>query len=294
MKRVWLLIVLTIALMSMSGAVQAQRGGRGGEGDRTPIAPQPVGTPVREPIAFTPPQNLPSQADIQALIAELPSQTDVQAIVDNLELPYSLDALSLPETSPEAYAALVHFGQSYLGTTINPLFAGTIDGQLPDNPERLSELPIEIETISTELPAEIQTLMTTVTGVAYWGITENGAAALYTASDCAMASCSMTVDNMQVTLNNGSLGMYSIYLTAQVNDALTAQNVISSIYPNLAAYTMTPYTVEEGYAFTGYNAQVSAEFTASGFITGVNSSENGQIIVYVVYGLGDAYLELLR
>lgn len=290
--RYFLPVILLI--FSLPLIVQAQRGaGRGGNG--TPATPRGENpniqsTPGRPDIDFTLPENL---AGI-TLPDDLPSPEDIQAIITELELPFSLDDLDLPASSPEAYAVIVGFGQSYPGIIVNPIYAGTLTG---NSASELVEgqditIPLEIETVTSELPVEVQSILTNATGVAYWGIYQDGAAAVYTESDCT-ANCSVAVDNLQLTLNNGSVGLYTVYLQSPVTDAVSAQNLILSTYPALENYELMPYAIDAGYAFTGIDSTISTEFSATGFLAGVMSATTEQSIIYVVFGVGDGYIELI-
>lgn len=286
--------LVMLLFLSVPLLVQAQPGRGNGGIDRTPIAPRGEGQ--APDIAITPPAinpefALPDEWSSVTLPEGLPSQTEIQAMIESFELPFSVDDLNLPASSAEAYTAIVGFGQTYLGMTVNPLYAGTLTGDIPETDVELS-IPLEVQTVSAELPAEITSILSSTSGTSFWGIYENGAAAIYTASDCT-ANCSVTMDNLQVTLTNGSLGLYSVYRDAQIMDATTAQNLILNTYPALSTYTMTPYDVEIGYAFTGMTSTVGADFSARGFLVGVTSAETGQSIVYVIYGIGDGYVSLL-
>ncbi len=285
---------IMLLLMSVPALVQAQPGRGNGGTDRTPVAPRST---IQAPdIAIPPPAinsefTLPEDWSGLTLPSDLPSQADIQAMIASFELPFSLDDLNLPEPSAEAYTAIVGFGQTYLGVHVNPLYAGALTGDLPTTDVEV-DIPTEIQTISAEMPAEISSLLSAMSGVAYWGIYDSSAAAVFTANDCTM-NCSVTMDNLQVTLTNGSLGLYSVYRDTQVMDAISAQNLVVNTYPALSAYAMTPYDVEVGYAFTGMNSRMGTEFSAQGFVAGVAFAETGQSIVYVIFAVGDGYVSLL-
>lgn len=291
MKNLKYTLPMMILLLSFPLLVQAQPGRNE---DRTPIVPHST---IQVPdVVLTLPAviedfEVPEDWSDFTLPTELPSQEDIQAMIENLDLPYTIDDLNLPESSVESYAAIVGFGQTYLGVTVSPLYAGMLTGDLPATDIEL-DIPAEIQAISSELPAEITSIVNAMSGVAYWGIYETGAAAVYTASDCAV-NCSVTMDNLQLTLTTGSLGLYSVYSDAPVTDALSAQNLVMATYPALNGYAITPYDAEVGYAFTGMNTTMGSDFSGQGFVAGVTTAETGQSIVYVIFAVGDGYVSLL-
>ncbi len=287
------LLPAMILLFSYTTAVQAQgRGGRG-NGEHTPVVPRGTVRPeVQLPEITGTPFAIESDWTGITLPDDLPSQADIQALLDDFDLPFSLEDLDLPGSSPEAYTALVGFGQSYLGITIDPFYAGVISGEAVDDTELPEELPVELETVTVEVPAEVQSLLENVTGIGYWGIYQNGAAGLYTASNCT-ADCSLTVDNLQLTLSNGSIGLYTVYQQSSITDDISAQNLILSTFPALARYELTSYAIEAGYTFTGYDTSVGTDFSGTGFLAGVTPSQNGQSLVYVIFGVGEGYIELM-
>jgi hypothetical protein len=302
MKRFALPFVFLLLIAFVTSAY-AQRGGGGGRADRTPDANatrptrpthDPNMTPIfptRDPNAM--PRAIPTDWSSIALPTGLPSREELEAMIELLDLPFDLASLDLPDSSPEAYSALVAFGQTYLGLSIEPLYAGTLDTSTIGSRRgaQTREIPAEISSISTELPAEIQAILANASGVAYYGIFETGVAIVYTASECTQANCSVTMETLQVTLTSGSIGFYSLYSPTVVNDATTAQSLILLYFPALNAYGLSPAEASTGYAFTGTGF---AEGQVTAFVAGVLPSENGQSLVYVSYGVGDAYVSLLR
>lgn len=282
MKHLRYFLPALVLIFSLSIVAQAQRGGRGGnggDGDNTPIAPR--GTVAAE---FT----FPFSGTPISLPDEFPSRDEIQELLSDYDLPFSLEDLDLPASSPEAYAAIVTFGQNYLGIRVDPFYAGSI----PDT-GTTSTIPAEVEAMSAELPSDLQAILDQLSGTPYWSIYENGAAIIYLDADC-NDDCSLDMDSLQLTLENGSFGLYTTYEQVAVTSEIAAQNLVLSIYPALSNYTLTPYSVSTGYAFIGTNITTSADFSATGFIAGVTSSENGKALTYVIFGVGEGYVSLIR
>ncbi|MEL6405021.1 MAG: hypothetical protein AAFV98_16625 [Chloroflexota bacterium] len=301
-KRLWSLMLVTMTCLILTVTVHAQPGGgRGGDGngrgDGRGRDHDNDGNPTSVISALN--VGIPETWTDVSLPNDLPTSSELVTLIDDANLPFPLDSLTLPASDATAYANLVGFADTYLGTTIDPLFATTL-GMVETQPDNrnydITDLSDELASISTELPDEIAAILASAEGIAYWGIYENGAGAVFRGEDCG-AECLVTVDNIQVTLIEGIFGVYSTYTDERVTDELEARMLILDTYPDLSSYSFDAYdTVENGFAFTGSNIAQSQNdnFAASGFVAGVVAGNNGQSLVYVAFGVGDIYVNLIR
>ena len=287
------MMILLMLLIGNIAPISAQPGGRGGAGDgpgnRDETPPIQNNTENRPAIGGnTADIEIPTDfSDIQ-MPDTMPATDELTTMMEEMELPISLDDLELPGSSAEAYTGLVGFGQTYLGTTIDPLYASSLNTAGMD-----MEFPAELTSITSELPVEVVAILTTAEGLVYWGVYQPGAAAVYILLNC-NDNCTVTMENIQATLTDGSLGVYSVYTETAVNNDADAQNLILNTYPLLGNYTFEPYAIEVGYAFTSSAVSQGSNLQATGFIAGVVDTDNGQSLVYVVYGVGEGYADLVR
>lgn len=230
-------------------------------------------------------------ADID-LSAQMPNFEDIQALRDELPEDIDLDNLDIrAESDPEATSAILGYASSMLGANVTVLYAGEYgDSDLTSNPAAQET----IGQIYGELPADMQSLLTqadSLSGVTYWALLQDGLALLYT-GDCDLEQCTISKDALQVEITGGSAGGYAIYSDTIPSTADEAKALIQSIYPRLANINLAETESDYGTAFFAFDIDAQSG-SVTAYYAGVYGSDAGKSIVYVVSGVGDAYINVL-
>lgn len=299
MKKILVMLILTLGAVSL--VVAQPGGGRGGNplggggnpptGGERPNPPALGGGDGTMPQIgegnFTIPENLPT------------SPEELQAMLESGDLPISLDDLPIPESSAEAYAAIVGFASTYLGTSLDPLYTGevgaaqaSVAANAPSTVDT-SEVQALIQAeIMGMIPEEVQLVLATASsdGLSYYGIMQNGLAAVYTADSCTGANCSVSMEQLQLTITSSSLGAYVLLSDSAVSNSNDAYTLIINSFPLLAYENLEPVESDTGYMFSATNYSDSE---ISALLAGVISTGE-QTIVYVALGVGETYAEIVR
>ncbi len=194
-----------------------------------------------------------------------------------------------PNSSAEAYSALVVFANDQLGITVQPLYAGNATTQIQSS---LQYLPPEAEAYAA--------LLSSMDG-AYWGIF-NGGVGVVGSFDCA-TGCS--VETIPAEFSDASGGVYMLNVSAPMveNDA-AALDLITSVYPKFNGLEFaTIADVESGYAYmatafgVGVDANGQSVTVPKLIVSGVTQVE-GVTVVYSMVAVGqmhiDAYYNLMH
>ncbi|QPC82601.1 hypothetical protein G4Y79_23415 [Phototrophicus methaneseepsis] len=288
MKRI-ILFVCMLFIAAMPTMAQRGRGGNDGPGTR------PTVDPANLPASFAAP-TLPAQwqnytipddwseftlpDDVPMTLAEL------ETWLSTYDVPYAYDFSQVaPETDPEAAAIIAGFAASYLGTTVVPIYAGSSNMDAATQPG--------YDGLLSTLPAEVQALLQTLPdGITdgYWAIFNDGMGIVTNDIPCQNERCTITADQAQITITQGSIGAYALYRSGTPADANEAKAMIAATYPALSTLTWVPVPIESetGYFFS--SVQMTQD-GPRGYIAGVASVE-GQTIVYGIVGLGEGYVNL--
>lgn len=215
--------------------------------------------------------------------------TDLESFLQGFELPYDLSFDGLPvESSTDAVAAIVAFASQYLGTVVTPIYAGSFSAQGGASDSTYTS-------IASTLPTEYQAMLdaaASLSGVGYWAMLDNGVAVIYTGECPADASCTYSIDMLQFTITDGSLGVYSVYFQGNVTSQEQALQAAYAAYPSLAGMQLTVVPVENGYAFSSVAGSVQAQQLTAYAVSVVSAS--GQTVVTAGVGVGNAYVEIVR
>lgn len=315
LKRSMIVAVACLVLVGMvwSGAALAQRGeGRstpagGGDSARptlagstggrnqarsTPIpgatlAPaRPTGQPTRAP--FTP--------SFQAT-ATVPFNLPNLNTLDTSQLPYDfpLEALQLepPQSSAEAYSALVSFAAQHLGIGVTPLYAGTVeDASAALSGETATGGSAALWQVMQMFPAEVQELAAATSaleGTAYWGLFSSGIGMVMLADCTENPECTMELESTQINFSNLVMGIYGLYLPdAAPSSEDAALRLIQRTYPALAGMNFTYLGMaEEGYDFAALENTFSRGAAHVKIAWAGTVAYNNQAMVYVFMAVGD-------
>jgi hypothetical protein len=276
-------VVLILALVARTGTVTAQRPGR-----PTPIATldRSSSSTKRTPIA-TPNAAQPTRQHTTA--NGTPMAT--------FSLPLNLTltprgTLPVPGSSDEATTVINGFAATYLGTSYDFLYAGTLDG---------SSLSANWDAFVAKLPANVQSYITafsTASGGSYWGLFKSGMG-MTAIGDCTdNPNCTISMDSLNLYLTGASSGVYSVYTTGAPANATDALNMVHNVYPALSSIPLAAVTSDQGYAFQAVgttsgvnNQQVTASTRV--YVAGVVKSGT-QSLVYAVIGVGDGYVGMIQ
>lgn len=275
------------------------RGTRQPELNITPAAENPLADQSRIPFdaaAFSAKMEnfvVPDDWSQIDLTGEMPSFDEILSMRDELPEDIDIDSLDiLPESSATATNAIVGYASSMLGLTVTPLYAGEYySGDVDANEAAQTTISV----IYDELDADMQALMQQadeLSGITYWALLEDGLALLYT-GDCDLDQCTIQQDRVQVEITSGSAGAYTLY-----NDSIPASSdeskvLIQSTYPYLATIDLAETESSAGgYAFFAFDIDVESG-AVTAYYAGVYPSDAGKSIVYVVSGIGDAYINML-
>lgn len=194
-----------------------------------------------------------------------------------------------PNSSAEAYSALVVFANDQLGITVQPLYAGDATPQIQSS---LQYLPPEAEAYAA--------LLSSMDG-AYWGIF-NGGVGVVGSFDC-NAGCSL--ETIPAEFSDASSGVYMLNISApMVNDDASALDLITTVYPKFNGLEFaTIAEIESGYAYMATAFGVGIDDTGQSvtvpklIVTGVTQVE-GTTVVYSMVAVGqmhiDAYYNLMH
>lgn len=224
------------------------------------------------------------------LTDEMPSVEDIEAMAD--ELPVDIDSLDIGlESSAEATSAIIGYASSMLSLTVTPLYAGEYGDSDIDSSEVAQET---INQVYDQLDADMQSLLSqadSLSGVTYWALLEDGLALVYT-GDCDFDQCSISQDMVQVEVTNGSAGAYAIYSDTVPSSTDEAKALVQSTYPYLATIELSETESSYGTAFFAFDINMDSQ-QVTAYYAGVYGADTGQSIVYVVSGIGDAYINIL-
>lgn len=294
--------VLLLIVMALPATAQQGAGGRGG-GRGTPPAiqvtpggnlPQPTLqiTPIggqAEDARPAPLLTLTKPADWSgyALPTRSASTTDLSAYLTALPFEFSTDVAF--QSSEEAYVAIVGFAADYLGAVVAPLYAGMVDGSAAQTAD-----DAQLDQIIALFPEEAQALLASadsLSGVVFWGVMTDGVGVIYS-GNCTGDHCAITIDNLQFTITNGSLGAYALYRPTTATNSDSALALVTSVYPALAGMELEAVAVESGWAFTSANINAQAPSVTAYYAGVVNIGE--QALVYALAANGEGYVALLR
>ncbi len=217
---------------------------------------------------------------------------DLQTALQALDVPYDVTlAAPLFENSQVAYTAIMGFGQTYLGINAAPLYATEFSTAELAQLTTLSPEAQQLAQITSQFPAEVQAILAQATGVAYGALLSDGVAMVYT-GDCTTEQCTVTMDNLQFTITEGSLGGYGLYRSTNITSADQALNLIRTTYPALATVNLAPTTTTSGYAFSAISGE-AANATLQAHYAGT-MTVNNQTLVYALVGIGTGYADIVR
>lgn len=223
--------------------------------------------------------------------SDMPSREDILAMQSDLPHTLDLDSLDIGLASSDvATSAIVGYARSMLGLTVTPLYAEEYGDVEIENSQIAQET---LDMIYSQIPADMQAFLTqadSLSGVAYWAILDDGLALLYT-GDCEVEQCTINQQSVQVEITNGSAGIYAIYSDMTPSSTDEAKALIQSTFPYLATLDLSETESAYGTVFFAFDIDVeSSQVTA--YYAGVYEVE-GQSIVYVLSGIGDAYVNVL-
>lgn len=196
--------------------------------------------------------------------------------------------ISVPAPSAEAYQAIVVFANDQLGAVVEPLYAGTATDA--------------VQATMGPLPAVIEAIMlntTTVSGGAYWGLLNGGAAAVMV-GDCGSGVCAVDTTTIDAMVSSASAGLYGLYTnSAMPTTPDAALALITRVYPKLSGLAFAQITnVDAGYGFTATAASLGLDpvtrqpiSVAKVVYAGV-VDVGGQSFVYALVALGEGYVEI--
>jgi hypothetical protein len=312
MKRSYLagVMVLLVSVLYAEVAV-AQRPG-GNRPDARPTIAVPNAQPTLAPLSNQP-QNTQPQITLPALQTtlavpqgtfawaeitpppEMPQNMDeLQARLATMDLIYPLPVdVPLPPSSEVAYAAVTGFATQYLGTNFTPMYAAEFDTTTAGSRPILQQAQAnpELEAYAAQFPPEVQAMLANASSVAYVGLNTVGMGIVY-AGDCTGAQCNITMEGLQLTITEGSMGVYGIYHTGGVSSETDARNLLAVTFPGLPLNSMTATTVEQGYAFTGGTGDMQ-NVSVIAYYAGVVPVDK-YLLVYSVTGIGQGYAEWVR
>jgi hypothetical protein len=222
------------------------------------------------------------------------NMNELQARLATMDLIYPLPVdVPLPPSSDVAYAAVTGFAAQYLGTNFTPMYAAEFDTTTAGNRPILQQAQAnpELEAYAAQFPPEVQAMLANASGVAYVGLNTVGMGIVY-AGDCTGAQCNITLDSLQLTITEGSMGVYGIYHTGSVSSETDARNLLAVTYPGLPLNSMTATTVEQGYAFTGGTGDMQ-NVSVIAYYAGVVPVDK-YLLVYSATGIGQGYAEWVR
>ncbi|MCB9456471.1 MAG: hypothetical protein H6671_10840 [Anaerolineaceae bacterium] len=196
--------------------------------------------------------------------------------------------ITIPAPSAEAYQAIVVFANDQLGAVVEPLYAGTATDA--------------VQATMGPLPAVIEAIMlntTTISGGAYWGLLNGGAAAVMV-GDCSSGVCAIDTGNIDAMVSSASAGLYGLYTnSAMPTTPDAALALITRVYPKLSGLAFAQITnVDAGYGFTATAASLGLDpvtrqpiSVAKVVYAGV-VDVGGQSFVYALVALGEGYVEI--
>ncbi len=285
-------IVFALTLAAITTPVAAQRPGRptpaatldrsGSSANRTPIVTPNAAQPTRQrPNSGSTTGGAPS------------TRTPIATFSVPLNLTLTpRGTLSVPGSSEEATTVINSFASTYLGTSYDFLYTGTLDG---------SSSSAKWDAFVAKLPDSVQSYITafaTAAGGSYWGLFKSGLG-MTAIGDCTNnPNCTISMDNLNLYLTSASSGVYSVYMPGAAANATDALNMIHAVYPGLNTIALEAVTSNQGYAFqavtygTGVNnKQVTASTRI--YVAGVVKSGT-QSLVYAVIGIGDGYVGMIQ
>lgn len=284
------LTVFTTALLLLTLAVPAlaQRG-RGGT-DRPPIdlsnlpeLPQFDLPDLPDDLGeWTIPE---AWADI-ALPESLPATVaELEAWLAQYDVLLELDLETFkPASNPDAAAVVSGFASTYMGASVAPIYAGTINANTSST--------ADFQQVVATMPAEIQNMMTIVAMMqlnGFWGIFNDGFGIISSDIPCDSDACSIDLGRAQLTIEEASVGLLVLYRPIVVTDAPTAQSLLISAYPALASYEMTAIESETGFVFSAVDLNPE---TPVGYIAGV-LTEGDQSLVFATAIVGEGMMEMV-
>ena len=272
-------LVLALTLVLMTGTVAAQRPPRA-----TPAATRSTSSAKRTPIA-TPNGSQPTRQH-----STLGTPVGTFTVPINLTLT-PRGTPQIPASSDEAKTVINTFASTYLGTSYDFLYAGSLDGSTS----------AKWDAFVAKLPANVQSYITafsSAAGGSYWGLFKTGMG-MTAIGDCTdNPNCTISMDSLNVYLTTASSGIYSVYTAGTAASASDALNLIHSVYPALSSVALEAVSSNQGYVFqavtysTGTNnKQVTASTRI--YVAGVVKSGT-QSLVYAVIGVGDGYVGMIQ
>ena len=224
------------------------------------------------------------------LTGEMPTQADIMAMID--ELPVDINNLDIGlQSSPQATSAIIGYASSMLGLQVTPLYAGVYGDSELDTNEAAQQT---MSQVYSQLDGDMQALLSqaeNLSGITYWALLDDGLAVVYT-GDCDFDQCSIDQDMVQVEVINGSAGAYAIYSDTVVSSADQAKALVQNTFPYLATIDLTETESSYDTAFFAFDIDLDTQ-KVTVYYAGVYGAETGQSIVYSVSGIGDAYINLL-
>ncbi|MEL6272225.1 MAG: hypothetical protein AAFR22_20645, partial [Chloroflexota bacterium] len=175
-------------------------------------------------------------------------------ILQELELPedFELEGFlsGFSQSNPEAATAIAGFASVHMGANIMPEFAQKVRSGLLVDSDISAQL---IDEIAAEMSEEAQTLLSLareadIDGATYYGLMENGLAVVFTASDCTGRRCTVDVEQLQVNIEEASMGLFAFYADVDVPSADAALGLILNTYPELRDAGLEAYYADETYA----------------------------------------------
>ncbi|NDJ74960.1 MAG: hypothetical protein GYB65_01765 [Chloroflexi bacterium] len=254
--------VFLFVLLCGGGVAFAQPGGQGGDNPTPAVPTLPPGY-YDDATIIAPFQNIPRLAEFE---------------LDNFAATYG-------ESNPEAAAAITNFAATHLGAEIVPVYAqkptGILaGGTIPD--VILNELPEDVQALYADLEAS------GLDGATYYAVLEDGLAMVITEQDCAGLNCTVDADDLQVNIEEASLGVYILYNEQPVGSSDAAYDLVVANFPALQGVPLE--ALPPGTTYTYPFSAVDTSLTGGTAYFARVADWEDTAVVYVITAVGEGYI----